>query len=342
MWGEFPDLPANWWPHSPNSSHATMASIRPYKAGWRAQLYVAGQRDSATFDTKREATTWAEVRAQELRTIAKGGEGKLRTIQNALERYAAEVSPTHKGERWERLRLSLIARQMPAVTMDRLSEVHIQQWRDARLRQVSPASVLREMKLLGAVLEQARREWKWISVNPAKDVRKPKGAPARDRAMTRAEIRKLLRALSGTDQRAAVGNALRLALRTGMRASELAGLTWEAIQGTHAVLADSKNDDRRIVPLSGKARMMLTRMPRTGDLVLGVTAAAIDVQFRKARARAGLDGLHFHDSRHTAATWIGRSGRITVLEMCAMFGWRDPRHAMVYFNPSPADIASRL
>lgn len=319
-----------------------MASIRPYKAGWRVQLYVAGQRDSATFDTKREATTWAEVRAQELRTIARGQEGTLRTVQDALQRYAEEVSPTHKGERWERLRLSLIARQMPAVTLDKLTATHIQQWRDARLRQVSASSVLREMKLLGAVLEQARREWKWLAVNPARDVRKPKGGPARDRAMTRSEIRRLLRALSGTDQRAAVGNALRLALRTGMRASELAGLTWGAIQGTHAVLGDTKNDDRRIVPLSGKARLLLARMPRTGDLVLGVTAAAIDVQFRKARARAGLEGLHFHDSRHTAATWIGRSGRITVLEMCAMFGWRDPRHAMVYFNPSPADIAARL
>lgn len=61
-----------------------------------------------------------------------------------------------------------------------------------------------------------------------------------------------------------------------------------------------------------------------------------------AKERAGLVELHFHDSRHTAATWIGRSGRITVLEMCAMFGWRDPRHAMVYFNPSPGDIAGRL
>lgn len=33
---------------------------------------------------------------------------------------------------------------------------------------------------------------------------------------------------------------------------------------------------------------------------------------------------------------------VYVDEMCAMFGWRDPRHAMVYFNPSPGDIAGRL
>jgi len=97
-----------------------------------------------------------------------------------------------------------------------------------------------------------------------------------------------------------------------------------------------------VVPLSAKARLLLACLPRDGALVLGVTPAALDVQFRKARERAGLAGLHFHDSRHTAATWIGRSGRITVLEMCAMFGWRDPRHAMVYFNPSPGDIAGRL
>ena len=118
------------------------------------------------------------------------------------------------------------------------SETHIQRWRDDRLRQVAPASVLREMKLLGAVFEQARREWKWIAAKPVKDVRKPRGSAPRDRVMSRPEIRKLLRELSGSRQCAAVGHALRLALRTGMRASELAGLTWGDLHGTHGAAGD--------------------------------------------------------------------------------------------------------
>jgi len=38
---------------------------------------------------------------------------------------------------------------------------------------VSAATVRRELTLLGAVFEEARREWHWVSMNPVRDVRKP-------------------------------------------------------------------------------------------------------------------------------------------------------------------------
>ena len=62
--------------------------------------------------------------------------------------------------------------------------------------------------------------------------------------------------------------------------------------------------------------------------------------FRKYRIRAGLSGFVLHDSRHTAATWIAQ--KLHVLDLCKMFGWSNPKRAMVYYNPAAGDIAKRL
>ena len=61
-----------------------------------------------------------------------------------------------------------------------------------------------------------------------------------------------------------------------------------------------------------------------------------------AKARAGLSGFTFHDTRHTAATWIGRSVKLQLLELCKMFGWTSTTRALVYYNPKAVDIAQRI
>lgn len=44
-----------------------------------------------------DAAAWAKHREDEIDRQAD------RTLGDALKRYAAEVSPTHKGERWEQI-----------------------------------------------------------------------------------------------------------------------------------------------------------------------------------------------------------------------------------------------
>ena len=68
----------------------------------------------------------------------------------------------------------------------------------------------------------------------------------------------------------------------------------------------------------------------------------LDAMFRKYRDRAGIDGVVFHDTRHTAATWMVKHGSLNVLELCKVFGWTDPKMVMVYFNPPARDLASRM
>lgn len=322
-----------------------MASITPTSKGYRAFVCVRGVRDTATFRTRREAVSWAAARETELRNTAAKPTAALHTLREAMERFAAEVSPTHRGMRWEQVRLAMFGRDpIAGLTLDQLTADVLAQWRDRRLGVVSAGSVLREMTLMRSVLEQCRREWLWITDNPLTDVRRPREPDHREVLIHWRQIRAMLRQLGhGGPVRTvsqAVACAFLLALRTGMRAGELCGLEWSRVHPDHVVLPVTKTVPRR-VPMSRQAVRVLDRMRGWDSVsVFNLTPATLDALFRKARNRAGMAGFTFHDSRHVAATML--SPRLDLLDLCKMFGWSNPKMAMRYYNPTASDIAARL
>ena len=327
-----------------------MASIQQTAKGYRAQVFVRGVRDSGTFRTKREAEAWAARRDAELRADAGKTPGERHTLADALTRYRDEVSPTKRGRRWEEIRLNAYLRDQAlplGSPMGSITPQHIADWRDARLRAVSSGSVLRELGLLSAVFEMARLEWRWVASNPTRDIRKPKVPDHRDVVITRQQIKLMLRTMGhrpGTSPVRSVAQAVAVcflvALRTGMRAGELCGLTWDRVRDDYVVLPVTKTVPRQ-VPQTSKARRLIDRM-RDYDpaLVFGLKPSTLDANFRKYRDRAGLSGFTFHDSRHTAATWLAR--RIDVLDLCRMFGWSKTSQALTYYNASASSIAALL
>ena len=86
-----------------------MASFRKRGLTWTAEIRRKGISTSATFSTKAEAVAWA---AKEEANIIAGKRGDIpnKTFGDLLSKYADEVSPTKKGERWERLRIGLTLR----------------------------------------------------------------------------------------------------------------------------------------------------------------------------------------------------------------------------------------
>lgn len=322
-----------------------MASITPSGKGYRAFVHVRGVRDSATFRTRREAVSWAAARETELRNTSAKLPAALHTLRNAMDRYADEVSPTKRGERWERVRLAMFGRDpIAGLTLDQVTAEQLALWRDRRLAAVSAGSVLREMTLMRSVLEQCRREWLWISDNPLTDVRRPREPDHREVLIHWRQIRLMLRTLGhGGPVRTvsqAVAVAFLLALRTGMRAGEICGLEWPRVHADHVVLPVTKTTPRS-VPLSRQAVRTIDRMRGwDGVSVFNLTPATLDALFRKTRSRAGLTGFTFHDSRHVAATMLAR--RIDVLDLCKSFGWSNPKMAMRYYNPTASDIAARI
>ena len=322
-----------------------MASIGKYRDGYRAQLCVKGVRDSALFRTKREAAAWAMQREHELQNIAALPIGEKFTLLDALRKYAKEVSPLKKGKRWEILRLSLFERQFPVhLKMSELTTPVLAEWRDARSKQVAPGTIIRELGLLSSVLETARREWQWIKTNPLADVRRPAAPPHRDTVITWSQIRIMLRAMGYRRGPArsvshACACAFLIALRTGIRAGELCSLPWNKVYADY-VAVDGKTGPRDVSVTARVVRVIEQLRGWDAELVVGLKPATLDAMFRKYRAKAGLAGFTFHDSRHTAATWLAH--RLNVLDLCKMFGWRNPKMAMIYYNPTASDITKRL
>jgi len=148
----------SWVPHKLRTT-LRMASVGSYRGGYRAQVYVAGQRDSKVFRTKREASAWAAAREVELREDAKKPLGKKHTLLDALRKYGEEVSPHKKGERWESVRLVAFEKSLPVdLLIADVTPYVLSQWRDRRMKIVSAGSVIREFSLLSHVFETARRE----------------------------------------------------------------------------------------------------------------------------------------------------------------------------------------
>lgn len=328
-----------------------MASIQKTDKGYRVQIKKLGVRDSEMFPTQREAKEWAARREAEITDQATKPLGEQHTLKDALRKYAEEVSPTKRGARWEEIRLAAFEKPEYRLPLDlpiaRVTAQHAATFRDVRGATVGPAAVLREITLLSSVFQTAKLEWGWVDSNPCRDIRKPAQVKHRERVLQWWEIRRLLRSMGYqregriTSTGQAVAMCMLLAIRTGMRAGELCGLTWGFVYPDHCHLPITKSGRSRDVPLSTDARKILGRMKGwDDDLVFGLKTASLDALFRKYRERAKLDGFTWHDTRHTAATMISK--KLEVMDLCKVFGWTDPKMAMKYYNPHASSIAALL
>lgn len=305
-------------------------------------MMVDGQKVSATFPTKQQAAAWAVQREAEL----SGARLPDKTVGDAMGRFAADVAPGRRGGRWEAIRLESLQRDALArKPLARLTGPDIAAWRDARMKEVSPATVAREMALIRTVLETARKDWGWLRDKPMAEVSVPKSPPSRKRRITQDEIDRVTLALGVTDTEAATaanrtGLAFLFALETAMRAGEILGLTWPDVREKAVTLPRTKNGDSRDVPLSLRAREILAALPRDRPTCFDVHPGSRDAYFRRAVKAAQVDNLHFHDSRSEAIWRLSR--KLDVLELARVIGHRDVRSLLLYYNTTADELADRL
>jgi integrase len=309
---------------------------------WRAEVVKHGKRSSKVLATKTAAKDWA---AGEEYAIANSdriaAEGELLSL---IERYSRERSSQKKGARWEQIRLNALTRE--AIAKIRIADIKasdIATWRDGRLREVSPATVLRDMNLLSSVFSVAVKEWGLMSANPMTDVKRPKAPPARDRLATPTEMEMLARS-AGDDLSKATArtyHAFLFSIETAMRAGEICALRWSDLdlESRVAHLRETKNGTPRQVPLSSEAIRLIQALPHA-DPVFGLETGQREALWRKLRDRSGVKGLTFHDGRHIAITRLSK--RVDVLALARMVGHRNISQLLTYYNETAADLAKRL
>ncbi len=322
-----------------------MATIRKLKSKrFLAEVRKLGVRKSKTFDSKVQAMAWAVETEQSL-----DPEGLVegKTLGNAFSRYRNEITPSKKSQRTEHNRLNKFLREpLAQIQLSKLRQTHFDEWVNDSLSRVKSSTVNRDLNLLSAVFEQAKR-WRWTKENPIRGIKRPRDPLPRDRRISQQEIDRILLALNFdghtiTEIRHVIAVAFLFALETAMRQGEIWNLEWQDIELNKRFLRlhATKNGFKRDVPLSTEAIRLLKLLDSSGRKVFSSNQASSATIFRRAVKLAGIGGLTFHDTRHEALTRLAQ--KLDVLDLARMVGHRDPRSLMIYYNATAEEIAQRL
>ena len=104
----------------------------------------------------------------------------------------------------------------------------------------------------------------------------------------------------------------------------------------------TKNGTSRTVPLSTHAIQILTEMPRNLDgRVFPVTHEVVSQAFNRARKKAGVKNIRFHDLRHMAITKLAEK-LPNLIELSAVSGHKSLAMLKRYYHPNPEQLAEKL
>lgn len=282
-----------------------------------------------TFDTKGEAKIWAVDVEKEMRAgrYQDTRPAEKLTLAAAIERYLENVSSQKRpnSDRRDRIAAKAILEKFGnEISLADVSSQRLASYRDVRMKQVTPSTIQKEFALLSHLFNVARKEWGLPISNPVGEITRPKINNGRTRFLTTEEAQKLLDA-ARTSRNKKLYHYLLLMMHTGMRPSEAAGLKWENIDlEARLVKLYVTKTEMRFVPLTQKAAETLQSI--LPDDCQGDTLVFLpndchlttllknrpNLYFRKAfdtvRKKVGLDDVHLHDLRHTAASHLLMAG----------------------------------
>jgi integrase len=143
--------------------------------------------------------------------------------------------------------------------------------------------------------------------------------------------------------------AVVIALSTGARKMEVLSLTWGDIdlRRQQFVIQDSKNGERRTVPLVGKALEEVQRLWKVRRIDTALLFPRVDGQqpldiryaWRQALSAAEITDFRFHDLRHSAASYLAMHGA-SLIELADILGHKSLQMVRRYAHLSEAHTAT--
>ncbi len=331
-----------------------MASIRKHGYKWQARVQRKDQPSVAkSFSTKADALKWARSVESQFDLGVLAPKQTMPRLMSMVDRYVVEVTPTKKGESQERYRANQFRKtKLADMQLDKITGEVVAQYRDARLKEVSPNTVRLELAFLSVVFEQCRKEWGFAVSNPIRQIRMPKPGKPRQRRLEAGEEEALLQACreSGAHY---LQTFVILAIETGMRFGELAGVACANVilEKRTIYLPDTKNGSPRTVPLSTRALNAIQTQPRSigGRLFLakpGSIRSAFLIALTKAQAtqsdsKSFLRELRFHDLRHEAVTRLFEKG-LNPIEVGMVSGHKTLSMLQRYTHLRPERLIAKL
>lgn len=308
------------------------------EVSYRVKVRLKGHApQSATFPRKTDAERWAAKVETDIRegrhfqTI----EAKRHTLAELINRYSTGVLPSKKDAAQQARQLAWWKTRLGHRLLSDLTASVLAEQRDALISEPrradqprSPATVNRYLAALSHVFTVAVKDYGWIDANPLLKVSRGKESAGRVRFLSDTERERLLTACKASSS-PDLYPAVVLSLATGARRSELLSLRWGQVdlpRGT-LILLDTKNGERRALPLGDLPRDLLrtrTKVRRIdSDLVFPGQSSTRPVQLRHAWQTAlqvaGIADFHWHDLRHSAASYLAMNGA-SLQEIAAVLG----------------------
>lgn len=329
-----------------------MATIRKRKQKYEVQIRRKGFAPiSRSFHKHSDAEEWARFMETQADRGALPTPLKVldqHKVKDLLVRYRDEISIKKRSYYSEKHALNFLIRQPFAnLSLAEVTAAKICDYRDARLKDVKPGTVRRDLALLKHTFDMAEREWNIpIRENPLNKIAKIKPQAGRSRRLSDEEFKALQDALALT-KNPYVMPIIRFALATGMRRGEILQMNWKDVDFNDKTLhiPVTKNGHARTIPLSSHALAVLHEQPkrkgRKHKLVFPLTGNGFQQAWERLRDRAGLKDLHFHDLRHEAITRFVERG-LSVQEVALISGHRDYRMLFRYTHLKPENLVEKL
>lgn len=346
-----------------------MATFELRESGWwQAKVRRKGfPAQSKTFPTKSAAKDWAnKIEAK----IAEGvfvsaSDAERTTLGDLIDRFITDYAEkpenykqrVDKKEAW-RFQLQHLKNALGQYSLAVIDQKLIKKYRNDRGNtlwrgeKIKDSTIRKEIFMLSKLFSYAEKEEN-ITLprgNPVEKISKPSEGKARDRRLTKDEMKKLL-AECKASRNIYLLPAVELAIELAMRQGEILALEWKDVDlgRSIATIRESKNDNDevqgRIVPLTPRANNIfktLLRKIENKTKVIPVQRMTLYHVFHAAVVRAGIKDFTFHDLRHESLSRLSERGDFSMLEMAAVSGHRTLQMLKRYNHQDAERLAKKL
>ncbi len=350
-----------------------MASIQKRTAtdggvSYRVQVRLKGHpTETASFDRLTDARKWSQQTEAAIREGRhfKTSEAKKHTMAQTIDRYSREVLALRPNPVNQKIYLKYWKATLGDYRLSDITPAIVVEHRNALLglenkygRKIGVATANRYSQALGHVFTVAMKEWGWINQNPLSNIAKYKEPRGRVRFLSDKERADLLQACKASDN-PYLHKIVVMALSTGARKMEILNLKWQDInfENSQIVLHETKNGERRVLPLQGYALDLIRELSKIRVLgcdfvfpskkVIRNKASgafiyqSIDIRtaWENVLIRAEIENFRFHDLRHSAASYLAMNGA-SLAEIAEVLGHKTLSMVKRYAHLSEAHTHS--
>lgn len=349
-----------------------MASIRKSinakgETRYYVQVRLKGHpAETAAFERLSDAKKWIQDTESAIRDGRhfKTSAAKRKTLADAIDRYSKEVLPEKKNAKNIEAYLRYWRKTLGAYTLFDITPALIVEHRNNLTtttnrfgHTIGKATANRYVQALGHLLNVAMKQWEWINQNPVSRIIKFKEPRGRSRFLSDEERDAVLSACKES-KNPYLYMIVVLALSTGARREEIAGLTWSEIdlRKGKIVLDETKNGEMRAIPLQSYALQLIkehakskikgcpylfpsAKVTKNKDGELIYQSIDIRTAWENALLRSGIKDFRFHDLRHSAASYLAMNGA-TLPELAEVLGHKTLQMVKRYAHLSEAHTST--